>query len=314
LVTLLGVYFALGLMPPIDALEPAQGRLGTRSAALVLPEELPQAFIDRGFDERFMAAQSRSASRHAARGHTPAGIEVGVLLRRERAQAPTSLLSQIAEAVRPTLRARQGETVYENDGYGVFSSWDDEDDSTWEGNVFVYHYATGRSLSIDAQLDVSGDGEEAPPIEWAEGDLEGGEEDEEPGPHPIWAPGFIQVRPFVSQASYRAEASRFERAPSTRAACDCELLQEPGHEVADCMLWNALHDSWWVCGGAAAGCVFSGPAYFKCLGGSCLAAFVANFLEELDEFYEECVAMADEDEVLGTMAAGLVRGCQLTIG
>lgn len=67
----------------------------------------------------------------------------------------------------------------------------------------------------------------------------------------------------------------------------------------------------WVCFGAGVTCILSGPGYFQCLGVSCLAAVLTNFLQELDGFYEDCIAMADGDDGLGASASnGTATMCQ----
>lgn len=286
----------LWLTPPMDALEPDPALPGIM-AEVVDAGRAGELIGDAKVDARYNGTRDASADRQERRGHVRAGLgELVVELKRLKQSASTSLLQQLRDRFVPTLSA-QTEYVYETEGYGIFDSWDDGDDSTWEGNVFVYHYETGISGSLDMQLDLTPlANENQPTIVWAEGEVE----DEEGDPWPImWdesVPGAASRALFNSRPS--RSAPRVYKVVARRT-CPCELLELPGSDVIDCMIENTLDASWNWCAAAAAGCSEAGAALFKCTGTVCLGVLLANFLDEVWSFRWECASYAGNAIALG---------------
>lgn len=78
---------------------------------------------------------------------------------RARGYTPTETVVVMRQIARtPLTDADSGDakaSVSNSEGEVIFSSWDDGDDSTWEGVIHVERYSDGKTVSKPAQLDIS---------------------------------------------------------------------------------------------------------------------------------------------------------------
>jgi len=293
LIASIALVTGLRLSPPLSATsERAQGSL--RVHTLTDSDATNFLETERTRNPRLVAAEQRAAQRNRRRGYSPTTDVSVVVVSRPYSAAPTSLLGELVALVAPSLNAQ---SVYEEYFWGAFYAWTDYDDSTWEGSIVAYDEDTERFGTFDTQLVVTDD--DPPPAEWAFGEIQGGPEDipegeEEPLLLEISSRDIPRTLQFLLQrvsAPMRRVDGSLSLVGGGRTGCDCSLLQGASGEMADCMIANALWDSWPWCAGAAAGCVFTGPGYFGCLGGACLATIIANFIEEMMDVWDRCVML-----------------------
>lgn len=288
----LGIGLAVAAVaPPLAALE------GPPRASM------PQATTYRGADAqafvadllrtnaRFAAAQARSAT--ILRGYglrKTDNVLVQVVKNQVRVKL-VHLLGQLAAKFYPSLYAQE----YDVDGgYAIFTSWDDGDDSTWEGDVYVYDADDDASADIEVQLDVSGtngSGSDNPPA--IVQDYGGSIGDATHGPYEM-SPAVLLTPPtglgavLRVGAPTRRAALTAEPAPS-RADCACGLLDLHGHQLMNCFTTHTLDNAWPWCAGAALGCIFSGPAYFQCVAATCATAIAAYMIGQMKSFWQACM-------------------------
>ena len=162
----------------------------------------------------------------------------------------------VVRTVRDSLARRGGsngivpaQTAYTDEGEVVFWSWDDGDDGTWEGEMWAQRYSDAAEALSDAQADVR-------------------TEDQ----YVIWEDLVYWDSPTIRQ-EYQQVRENFRKASpfllaSLRPANGIQLARVDARQfVRDWMACTVVG-----CGGAAAGCVFSGPLYIECVFLGCHAA------------------------------------------
>lgn len=156
----------------------------------------------------------------------------------------------------------QSQEFQNEDGEMVTMSWDDGDDSTWEGTWYVERYSDGSWKTMEGQLDIA----DAPPYAiWSEviGQGKGGGNppvNANPDNNPFLAPASSPQISLASLASFASGAN----------------LQDNGD-------WG----DWAQCAGAGclgclAECIYAGPYYWGCVAACC--ALIA-LICALDEFF-----------------------------
>jgi hypothetical protein len=219
--------------------------------------------LKRARDPRFAKLMDASAERLATRGYKNRSLETLHLLSDTRRE--TTVAQRIWEALVPRLSAQDvfGASGDEPiNGVGVWSAWDDGDDSTWEGNAYLENYDSGQWYSVDNQLDVSS---EMTRLVWADSrDFEARDRHTREGLAPV------AFRP---------------RQLSAPSVCSCGRSAEI---PASCMLRVALDRSFVRCGIAAGGCLLSGPGYVGCVGTGCGGSITWEFLAEAWRWGRDC--------------------------
>ncbi|HEX2163829.1 MAG TPA: hypothetical protein VHM02_07760 [Thermoanaerobaculia bacterium] len=165
----------------------------------------------------------------------------------------------------------QAQTTTDQNGQGeqIFWSWDDGDDSTWEGSQYVERYSDGAWITVDGQLDISQVGGDA-----------------------IWATktgGGLGIDPDHRDTSWFGPAdARGGIVEALRSSQSPTLLrfaqQEQDPERPRNQEWEDQMDGWAkcvgaTCAGCALGCMFTGPGYPGCYGACCIGGMVACALE-----------------------------------
>jgi hypothetical protein len=219
--------------------------------------------VKRARDHRFAKAMDASAERLSKRGYKNRHLETVTILTDTRGSE--SLAQRIWEFFVPRVSAQvygaNGDEPI--NGLGIWSAWDDGDNSTWEGNAYFENYDSGQWYSLDNQLDVSS---EYTQVRWADArDFEGRD---------------IRTREGVVPAALGV------RQLSAPTVCDC--VGRGRYLPANCMLRTALDRSFVRCGIAAGGCLLSGPGYIGCVGGGCGGSIAWEFLAEAWRWGRDC--------------------------
>lgn len=185
----------------------------------------------------------------AARGYRPTDI---LVVQRKLGPAESALPGyQGPMSVVPQPAA----TTYSNSaGEQIFWSWDDGDDSTWEGSQYVERYSDGAWASYDGQLDISNtDGTAL----WGIRTGGGGGVNQE---HQVLSPS---RSPRVD-----LRFATLDRIPAySRGGVVPASLDEDFRTWAICITGG--------CMGCAGGCLFTGPAYPVCYGSCCFGVSIA---------------------------------------
>ena len=210
--------------------------------------------VIKGKEARAYVAQLRAADRRYREVMEQAEADL-----RARGFVPVPDGVVVVERVQePTLVARlldhvvpgvAAQSVYRSDGRVIWSPWDDGDARTWEGNIFGETYTGGVYASANFQFSTD-TGRWTPLNYWSS---QTGTSVPPPGGPPKWHGG------------------------------DCY-----GPKITDHALKHALENSGSTCGAAAAMCVMTSAAYFKCLAGACIAAIAKAFIDDLLVWSREC--------------------------
>jgi hypothetical protein len=138
----------------------------------------------------------------------------------------------------------------------VFWSWDDGDDSTWEGTIYVEDYATGAYSIWDAQIDISGS---RPSTVWRE--YQGGVGDHR------------DLQPYAFNGGRRSRhvnAPQVASAGSLTGGTSIELVQ-----VRAPRDWDAFVDCFNSgCGSVMRWCAGTGPHWANCVTTGCGAVAI----------------------------------------
>jgi len=203
--------------------------------------------LKRAHPERF----SKAGASLAQAGYRPTSIVVALRLTHF---SPVSAVRGLGPAgALPTT------TVATSAGEVIFHSWDDGDDGTWEGSVYVERYSDGAWVLYDVQYDI----ETADYFEvWSEGMGGGGGG---PGGDPI-------------EARYRSDRSSGILVASLR-------IPDLGF-ILPTFPYYYGHDPFLTCltagaAGCAAGCTFTGPGWGPCFGACATGVVVACAIERL---------------------------------
>jgi hypothetical protein len=202
----------------------------------------------------FRMAEAGAAQRLRAKGLRPRP-ELTTVYRYHRRTTPTpTLLDQFSHWFMPRLAAKQ--EYGEGEGYVVYSSWDDGDDATWEGNIFVQaNDPSGTWYTLNTQVDVTADWL---PVRWVDGGR-GGDRDR-------------------GEREYRTRDGGLElvnlrgvsllSAMQAGTGCGC-LSRAWSGKAAGCIFQTSLLEAGGQCLAAAGLCRWAGPGYFGCVGRGC---------------------------------------------
>jgi hypothetical protein len=200
----------------------------------------------------FRMVEARSAQRLSAKG-LRSRPELATVYRYHRHTQKT-MMNQLSQWFLPTLIANQ-DAYGDSEGYVVFSPWDDGDDSTWEGNIFVQaNDPSGTWYSLDTQVDLNGDWL---PVRWISG--YGGDRDRGEREYRTRDGGveLVNLRGVSLLSIMQAGAG-----------CGC-LSRAWSGKAAGCIFQTSLLESGGQCIMAASLCRFRGPGYFGCVGFTC---------------------------------------------
>lgn len=125
---------------------------------------------------RFVEAQARSEARLRGRGYKPTETVVVYAVGTRNPVRASSAWEGLVGFFAPTLVAQSQQS---SEGYAIFTSWDDSNKATWEGNMYFIDGEEDLDTSIDGQLDISQD--QPPPVLWASGEMTGHDQP----PYPI---------------------------------------------------------------------------------------------------------------------------------
>lgn len=187
----------------------------------------------------------------------------------------TATTSPLAHRIENWIFPRVSAQTYSSEGpepingIGVWSAWDDGDDSTWEGGSYFENYDTGQWASVDKQMNITTD---HPWVTWTDTrSFEPRDRTREGAP----APAPVAYRPI-----------RLDQGISDPSACACtgQRRQLP----ANCMMSLALDRSAIHCGVTFGGCALSGPKYMACVAALCGGRIAWEFLAELYRWGRDC--------------------------
>ncbi|HYR29460.1 MAG TPA: hypothetical protein VEU30_13400 [Thermoanaerobaculia bacterium] len=158
-------------------------------------------------------------------------------------------------------QSRVQSSVSDAGGEMVFWAWDDGDDSTWEGVIYVEDFATGATATWNAQLDVSTDAFE---VLW---------EQQVGGSGPSDGPNMTSLPDYGRRSNVPQIASMSPTVPVAGNASDSVLVQSTR---------SVRH--WLSCVSAGCGrnvflmCVFYGP---HCVAGACGPGAIRCAIDQL---------------------------------
>jgi len=195
-------------------------------------------------DPAFRDVQERAATMLRERGLTPTDHARVLTIQVPRMAPKTVLLERMLGLVAPRV------TAEEYDGFEVYiESWNDDDDSTWEGNIWVQELATGAWVSANEQ-------KQLPP-----------------------APYIVNWADQVGTSQRPLQQCR--KSGSVCGYCG-------SWEAANCNLGRAIDDSWPFCVGFAWACGFTGPMWPECASVACIGPLLGNFLNRTKQHFATC--------------------------
>jgi hypothetical protein len=239
-------------------------------------------------------AQKRAAAsaKLSSMGLATTEIQMGLLLRgpkRANLRKATHLLGQLTGLAVPALQAASPVPVQLEDiGFIVADSWTDGDDSTWEGTFWGHFADIDTEFSLSFQVAIPAGSEDGPPTlvqNWG-----GTVSNQARGLVPISDDLVRRSMGLVTRTSLVTEPPPFSlpTKASSNTVCECSLLGGPSGAVSDCMLQNALGESWEACAVAAIGCAFGGPGWVVCVTGWCGGSIAVQLADELWDFGWRC--------------------------
>lgn len=296
LVLAVGVLILIArLSPPISALSPYEElekpRVSTGSS--ILAGMALDSRVDQVLQLRPGLSRHREevATRLTNAGLQQTAIQTGMVIlgprRRPAAVSPRHLLAQIAGLVTPRLRAESVQTELEPLGLIVADGWTDGDDSTWEGAFWGYLEDIDATFHFAVQVKIPSTQEEGAPEllrNWG-GKMTSGTR------------GTIQIGAEVVERSVahlvRTSLARERAAESTlkvgiREGCACSLVGSDPPALSNCLIQNAIGESWEACAIAAIGCAVTGPAWVVCVTGWCGGTFAVQLADEMIDFAWRC--------------------------
>jgi hypothetical protein len=156
-----------------------------------------------------------------------------------------------------------------NDGEMIFYSWDDGDDGTWEGQIYVESYATGASILVAGQILIS---DTSLPVQWEDTIASSG------GDPRLIAPEARSRQPYLDRDAVQVASADRDFIEQVRAGAGNADIQR--------VQLRAYLQRWVTCaaGGCLAvlmGCRHAGPAWGHCTAIGCVAAMVGCAVSEL---------------------------------
>lgn len=148
------------------------------------------------------------------------------------------------------------------DGELVFWSWDDGDDTTWEGSIFMASYSPEADLLANAQLDISTSLND----------------------EPIWEETISYNPPRGGPFNQEASGDGLDTAPTRVACASDDIVAGLAGPTLDRDLvfvgsFAGMVKSWAACSlagcaGAAVACALSGPGWAGCFNAWCMGSTV----------------------------------------
>jgi len=296
----------------------AQKKAPVKRAMLVTTATGPDArqFVELKlhFDRKFARHRAKAAAKLASKGWKPADALAVVTLQAEPGGGGAAAVARrIWDALVPALAAQ---TVHSNgegpfEGVVVYESWDDGDETTWEGMSYFENYDTGQAFSAISQEWTGGDYEH---VHWAESVGYDPPSDDPPPYLAKWLPegagrrqrmvltsaaaraegagcmGAIKEAAMASDAPasgpFAATESAGAQDPGTPTSCPCPVYggEEP---IASCAMRVGITRSWVWCGSVFAGCRWAGSLWKAC-GIGCAARALSETLVEGYRWYRDC--------------------------
>lgn len=154
-----------------------------------------------------------------------------------------------------------------SEGVVVTHSWDDGDDATWEGSLYVESYSDGAWARYEAQVDIATADWEAI---WAEAVAGGGSPDGDPFPARLNDPTSGLQQKFSHALLGRASMPL----QSGIAPCFMTLPAQPWfQDFMTCVISGAA--------GCATACAFTGPGWGNCTSACAAGVYVTCALQTL---------------------------------
>jgi hypothetical protein len=172
-------------------------------------------------------------------------------------QKPESPWRKLLDWFSPTARA-QSFDADNGGGYAVLGTYSDDGEYQWGGNAYVQSYDGEVWMTIDfglARPDYN--------VNWTGG------HDGRSGPHQVRSGPLDRVLGFLFPVVHANP-------------CGCGPAR-----WADCILREAIQNSWSTCAAYAGGCRFIQP-YWGCLGIGCGSSFVSKMLDGLWAIHDGC--------------------------
>jgi hypothetical protein len=195
----------------------------------------------------FRHVRQHAAAKLRSRGLQPTSIvRVGKLAvpRVFPAAADRWRLDKLLGLIEPRLHAEEFE-----DFEIIAESWDDGDNYTWEGNVYVEDTTSGHWISANEQQQLPA---EPYPVNWAE-------------------PVQSNIQPTY-HCNKKGSACGYCGTPS----------------AASCNLRTAIDDRWPYCAGGAFVCLATGPAWLVCAGLNCWGQTFGGWLWQTKQHLQQC--------------------------
>lgn len=217
------------------------------------------------FDVDKLTSDTAHARLDAIKAQLPAEFRRAQAALEARGYKPTETV--VVRRIQPLDKVRPAQTYSDGDTEIVFWSWDDGDDSTWEGEIYMENHTAGISLLLDGQIAV---GNSAPTVTWETQIYRHG---------PLTSPA--EPDPQVAMPRRRAMQLASLTADWDGAAAGDEsgikLVQfGPRHRLqhwAECAATG--------CWSAMVACRFTGPGWPECAAGACLGVMLGCALDAL---------------------------------
>jgi len=214
------------------------------------------------FDVEKLASATAHARLDAIKAQLPDAFQRAQSALEARGYKPTETI--VIRRIQRLDKVRPAQTYTDGDTEIVFWSWDDGDDSTWEGEIYMENHTSGVSLLLDGQIAI---GNPALPV--------------------TWETQIYRHGPLTSPADPGSEVSMPRRGTAVQIAslsgglagtdAGIQLVQfGPRHRLqhwAECSATG--------CWSALVACRFTGPAWPECAAGACLGVMLGCALDSL---------------------------------
>ncbi|HYH05529.1 MAG TPA: hypothetical protein VEK11_00580 [Thermoanaerobaculia bacterium] len=206
------------------------------------------------------AAQARLQELKAQR---PEAFRKAASVLQSRGWTPTDIVVARRIAARAEGPVQPAQTFSDGDTEIIFWSWDDGDNATWEGQIYIHNYANGGELLLDGQFQTDSS---TLAVNW---------ESEIYYKGPRTSPGASDPYVMLQRDGVRvASLGGIDVAAATNA--DILLVQSLRRRLqswAECTATG--------CWSGALACRFTGPAWPECAAGACLAVMVGCAMQQL---------------------------------
>lgn len=265
-------------LPPLEALASTFGRHQNPQVSVErLTGEAAWRHLDIRIAEnpRLKSAYERSRKEMFARGYNATWtvyVEKRIVL--EPVGRPANnVLVQILNLAVARVSAQEYSESNES-GEFIASAWDDGNDNTWEGSLYVHRYSDGAWRLFDTQLD-AGTSEDSSNEPYYHDFLDGQGGHGPDGPLPVKGPANRKPKAlYVNLVAADSDAVALRNANAAVAAqAGCDWLCKAGQ-------WASCTRAWCTAAAIGAyGCRMSGPGWLPCFGAACTGVQVACVLQ-----------------------------------